>query len=238
MTFPQNSEPQLLVITIKEPDGDNHRVIKTRDGKWKIPVFYPFNTKAKFGDTQEVIRADYMVRDENGNLVEFDFPPGQYAATVTRGDQKDGTDGGVSWNYYWKVSKIEIPNHAKNINDAGAEKDRRKPLENITKPDVQEETVSDKKVWQPTETPAKKSHAIAYMALRHDSAELTAPLIQSACDRIFRDITDEEMAEDPDVFKLRFNDYIGVWLSNWITEITELGYESLKENNLLPERDW
>ena len=76
------------------------------------------------------------------------------------------------------------------------------------------------------------------MALRHDSAELTAPLIQSACDRIFRDITDEEMAEDPDVFKLRFNDYIGVWLSNWITEITELGYESLKENNLLPERDW
>lgn len=143
MTFPQNSDPQLLVITIKKPDGDNHRVIKTKDGKWKIPVFYPFNTRAKFGEMQEVIRADYMVRDKDGNLVEFDFPPGQYPATVTRGEQKDGTDGGVSWNYYWKVSDIEIPNHAKNINDAGAEKDRRKPLENITKPDVQEVSTDD-----------------------------------------------------------------------------------------------
>ena len=143
MTFPQNSDPQLLVITIKKPDGDNHRVIKTKDGKWKIPVFYPFNTRAKFGEMQEVIRADFMVRDKDGNLVEFDFPPGQYPATVTRGEQKDGTDGGVSWNYYWKVSDIEIPNHAKNINEAGAEKDRRKPLENITKPDVQEVSTDD-----------------------------------------------------------------------------------------------
>ena len=49
----------------------------------------------------------------------------------------------LSWNYYWKVSDIEIPNHAKNINDAGAEKDRRKPLENITKPDVQEVSTDD-----------------------------------------------------------------------------------------------
>ena len=143
MTFPQNDEPQLLVITIKEPDGDNHRVIKTKDGKWRIPVFYPFNTRAKFGDMQEVIRAEYMVRDKDGNLVEFDFPPGQYPATVTRGEQKDGTDGGVSWNWYWKVSDIQIPNDAKNINDAGAEKDRRKPLENITKPDVQEGSTDD-----------------------------------------------------------------------------------------------